>query len=186
MRIAVYSGSFDPLHKGHKAVMEYLANEGGFDGVYLVVSPQSPFKEKFRALTGERRFKAAEEAVRKYPELHKVRVEDIELSMPSPNYTIDTLDALKRREPQNSFTLAIGADNLESIRLWKDYARILMEYGIAVYPRSGFDAERMKEELLEENALYRINMINARLADISSTEIREKEAAGVDMSEYLM
>ena len=39
MRIAVYSGSFNPLHIGHQAILEYLTNEKGFDWVYLVVSP---------------------------------------------------------------------------------------------------------------------------------------------------
>ena len=43
MRIAVYSGSFDPLHIGHKAIMEYLTREQKFDWVYLVISPKNDF-----------------------------------------------------------------------------------------------------------------------------------------------
>lgn len=49
MRIAVYSGSFNPLHIGHKAIMEYLTVEKGFDWVYLVVSPKNPLKDSISA-----------------------------------------------------------------------------------------------------------------------------------------
>ena len=51
MRIAVYSGSFDPLHIGHKAIMEYLTQTSDFDWVYLVISPQNPFKDKDKGTT---------------------------------------------------------------------------------------------------------------------------------------
>ena len=98
MRIAVYSGSFNPLHIGHKAIMEYLTGEKGFDWVYLVVSPKNPLKDSISADSGEERYNAAVEAVRRHPELH-VWVDDIELKMEPPHYTIRTLDELKKREP---------------------------------------------------------------------------------------
>ena len=134
MRIAVYSGSFDPLHIGHQAIMEYLTREKEFDWVYLIISPQNPFKDASKANNAEQRYVAAVEAVKRHPELH-VWVDDIELTMPAPHYTIKTLDALKKREPENDFTLVMGADNLDGIRGWRDFPRILGEYGVVVYPR---------------------------------------------------
>ena len=59
MKIAVYSGSFNPLHIGHQAIMEYLTRGVGFDWVYLVVSPQSPFKGAENVMTGRERYEAA-------------------------------------------------------------------------------------------------------------------------------
>lgn len=185
MRIAVYSGSFDPLHKGHQAILEYLTSKGEFDRVCLVVSPQSPFKSESNNLTATDRYKAAVEAVRRHPEL-QVRVDDIELHMAPPHYTCRTLDALHQREPENDFTLIIGADNLESFRRWQHYDRILLEYGIEVFPREGYDSERIMEELLSENPEYRIHLIDAPLVTISSTLIREGLTEGRDMSEFLM
>ena len=129
MRIAVYSGSFDPLHIGHQAIMEYLTREKSFDWVYLVISPQNPFKDPSKAQNAEQRYRAAIEAVRRHPELH-VWVDNIELSMDPPHYTIRTLDALRRREPENEFTLVVGADNLDSLLRWRDAPRILTEYEI--------------------------------------------------------
>lgn len=211
MRIAVYSGSFNPLHIGHKAIMEYLTSEKKFDWVYLIVSPKNPLKSNISADSGEARFNAAVEALGRHPELN-VKVDDIELKMPPPHYTIKTLDALKRREPDNEFTLIIGADNLSSIHRWRDFPRILAEYGVAVYPRTGFDIVSLRRELMEEckifpslyvldeaesgadrltledadNHFYDIEILDAPLVDISSTEIRDGIMQGHDMSEYLM
>lgn len=213
MKIAVYSGSFDPLHIGHLAIMECLTHEREFDWVYLVISPQNPLKDPSKALSARKRYDDAVEAVKRHPELH-VWVDDIEMKMDPPHYTIRTLDALKKREPENDFTLVIGADNLENIHLWRDSARLLSEYGVVVYPRKGYDADSIREQLQKESLnfptpyvldawetqvmdgavsieemferLYNIRVIDAPIVDISSTEIREAQARGEDMSEFLM
>ena len=212
MKIAVYSGSFNPLHIGHMAIMAYLTRDRDYDWVYLVVSPKNPIKDSISADSARDRFNAAVEAVKRHPELH-VWVDDIELEMEPPQYTIKTLDALKLREPENDFTLVMGADNLQGIRRWRDFPRILSEYGVAVYPRQGFDLEQIKRQLIEEcryfpapyvldanemapegmrsleetlRDTYNIEIIDAPIVDISSTEIREGIAAGKDMSAWLM
>lgn len=189
MKIAVYSGSFNPLHIGHKAIMEYLVGKMNFDMVYLVVSPQSPFKDAGLASTGRARYDAACRALERHPGL-KVKADPIELDMPAPQYTVKTLDALSEREPGNSFTLVMGADNLSRIQGWKEYRRILEEYGVAVFPRKGFDLQEIKCRLEEEGrrngAKYRIQLMDAPTVDVSSTEIREKTAAGENVDRLLM
>ena len=199
MKIAVYTGTFNPLHVGHLAIMKYLTHKHDFGMVYLVVSPQSPFKEFMKVETGSERYLAALDAVSRHPEL-SVHVDDIELNLPAPQYTIRTLDALKAREPENEFTLIMGADNLADIKKWKDYRRILTEYGAAVYPRKGYDMEALRDSLMSEcrggkaggsgmdrGGKYRIMLMeDAPMVDISSTQIREGIAAGRDMSSYIM
>jgi nicotinate-nucleotide adenylyltransferase len=106
--------------------------------------------------------------------------------MPEPHYTIRTLDALHEREPENAFTFVMGADNLADIRRWKDYTRILTEFGVAVYPRTGFDLETIRQDLLNENPAYKIDIINAPMVDISSTQIRESASRGEEVSHLLM
>ena len=192
--------------------MEYLTRQQEYDWVYLVVSPKNPLKDSISADSGEERYKAAVEAVKRHPELH-VWVDNIELEMDPPHYTIKTLDALKHREPENDFTLVMGADNLQDIHRWRDFPRILSEYGVAVYPRQGFDLEQIKRQLIEEcryfpapyvldanemapegmrsleetlRDTYNIEVIDAPIVDISSTEIREGMASGKDMSAWLM
>ena len=211
--IAVYSGSFNPLHIGHLAIIRHMIEVAGFDMVYLIVSPKNPLKDGISSDSGRERYMAAVEAVERRflrsglsasgrndnKESHsasgrndskaveaKVKVDDIELNMPEPHYTIRTLDALKEREPDNRFTLVMGADNLADIRRWRDYARILKEFGVAVFPREGHDLTEIKQDLLKEDPAYKIQILDAEMVDISSTQIRESIARGEDISHCLM
>ena len=187
-KIAVYSGSFNPLHIGHLAIMRHMIEKEGFDYVYLIVSPKNPLKDGISSGSGRERFAAAAKAVeRRFPGPDcRVKVDDIELNMPEPHYTIRTLDALREREPENRFTLIIGADNLNCIRRWKDYGRILKDFGVAVFPRTGFDLKSIKEDLLAEDSSYKILITDAEMVDISSTTIRNALSDGQDVSSWLM
>ena len=189
MNVAVYSGSFNPLHIGHLAIIKYMIEVAGFDMVYLIVSPKNPLKDSISSNSGLDRYNAAIEAVSRHfaiTDVARVHVDDIELTMPEPHYTIRTLDALHEREPENAFTFVMGADNLADIRRWRDYTRILTEFGAAVYPRTGFDLEKIRQDLLNENPAYKIDIINAPMVDISSTQIREAVSRGEEVSHLLM
>ena len=194
MNVAVYSGSFNPLHIGHLAIIKHMIEVAGFDMVYLIVSPKNPLKDGISSDSGTDRYNAAVQAVSRHFAITdvatsgspRVRVDDIELTMPEPHYTIRTLDALRAREPENTFTFVMGADNLADIRRWREYSRILSEHGVAVYPRTGFDLETIKQDLLDENPAYKIQIINAPMVDISSTQIREALSRGEDVSHLLM
>lgn len=199
--IAVYSGSFNPLHIGHLAIIRHMIEVAGFDMVYLIVSPKNPLKDGISSDSGRERYMAAVEAVERRflrsglsasgrndnkESEAKVKVDDIELNMPEPHYTIRTLDALKEREPDNRFTLVMGADNLADIRRWRDYTRILKEFGVAVFPREGHDLTEIKQDLLKEDPAYMIQILDAEMVDISSTQIRNAISEGEDISKYLM
>ena len=168
MKIAVYSGSFNPLHKGHEAIIRFLTREAGFDKVYLVVTPQNPFKDRHSLPAGQDRFDAALAAVRRHPDLN-VQVEDVELHMTPPQYT-----------------LIIGADNLAVFDGWRYYERILTEFGVAVFPRKGYHRGHARARLMKKCPGARIVLLKAPLVTISSTQIREGMAAGKDMSKWLM
>lgn len=202
MNVAVYSGSFNPLHIGHLAIMKHLIHEAGYDMVYLIVSPMNPFKQGMQMVSGEERYKAAVEAVLRHkeelsvmnPETGemelKVKVDDIELSMPAPHYTIKTLNSLKEREPHNNFKLVMGADNLASIRKWKSYIDIISKFGIIVFPRDDFDIESIKNELLQEgkaqNQIYIIDLMKFEKVDVSSSFIRSLKSEEKKSSIYLV
>ena len=185
MNIAVYSGSFNPLHIGHLAIIKHMIEEAGFDMVYLIVSPKNPLKDSISESTGKDRYDAAIAAVNRHFN-QKVRVDDIELNMPAPHFTVRTLMALKEREPENTFTFVMGADNLADIRRWRNYTTILKDFGVAVFPRTGHNLTQIKQDLLNEDPAYRIQILEAELVNISSTQIREAIANGENPSDYLM
>lgn len=181
MATAVYGGTFNPLHIGHLAILRNLVKE--FDRVLLVVSPKNPLKDVDSDPMA--RLQAARQAVERHPELEgKVIVSDIEFRLPRPSYTINTLDALKEEgmEP----VLVIGGDQIADMRRWKDYQRILTEYGIAAFPREGVDSPAVKEDLLTEDPSYKIRLMDFPLVNVSSTQIREGLARGEDVSYLLM
>lgn len=198
MKVAVYTGSFNPMHIGHLSVVRYLLDHAGFDMVYLVVSPQNPFKSDSLAASGTERFKAACLAVQRHGFDSRVKVDDIELGMTPPSYTIRTLDALQEREPGNRFTLVVGGDNLHELPSWKEGWRILTQYGVVVYPRSGRDITHdcavLKQEHANQEAVIsrdkhkslKIKLLkDAPLVDISSTQLREMLSKGQDISQYI-
>ena len=188
----VFGGSFNPLHIGHLAILRALCERDDVARVLLVVSPKNPLKDNISADSAAARLQAARQALVRHPELGgKVKVCDIEFRLSPPNYTIRTLDALAKemnlnaaiprtdpdaeagRSAGTSLRLAVGGDQLADFRRWKDYARILLEYGLLVYPREGFDSAALRESLLAENPSYRITLLDAPLFNISSTALRE-------------
>ena len=191
----LYSGSFNPLHIGHLAILKALCGRKDVARVLLSVSPQNPLKETPASVSAQARFEAAQAALARHPELSKVEACDIELRLPPPHYTINTLDCLshllstdgeqedKARET-GRLMLAVGGDQLADFRRWKDDTRILLDYGLLVYPREGFDSRALRDDLLSENPAYRILLLDAPEINISSTFLRS--GAVEDMEKYLM
>lgn len=197
MKTAVYSGSFNPFHIGHLSVVRYLLEHAGFDRVYLIVSPRNPFKDASLADSGKERLNAVKDAIERNGLSDRVLVDDIEFHMSLPSYTVKTLDALQEREPSNRFTLVIGGDNLSQMLSWKEGGRIMEQYGVAVYPRSGYDMARdcrtlrrkhRNEEALsgvEKHRPLHIKLLkDAPLMDISSSQLRQMSSEGKDIGGY--
>ena len=102
-----------------------------------------------------------------------IEVCDIELSMPRPNYTIDTLRLLRKRYPRNSFQLIIGSANWRIFTHWRDYQEIIDDFGVIVYPRPGYRTPTIYEDNVE--------IIDAPENSLSSTFIRDSIMRGKNM-----
>ena len=182
---AIYSGSFNPLHRGHLEILKHLVRD--FDQVLLVVSPRNPLKPTATPSDAQARLQAAREAVSRHPELDgKVQVSDIEFRLGEPNYTIRTLEALTTQLHDSRLWLAIGGDQFSDFRRWKDYSRILLDHGICVFPRQGYDLPSLAADLQSENPAYRIRLMEMPLVNISSTQIRKALSRGEDPSSPLL
>ncbi|MCU0451585.1 MAG: nicotinate (nicotinamide) nucleotide adenylyltransferase [Bernardetiaceae bacterium] len=163
MKVALFFGSFNPIHVGHLIIANTVAESTDYQQVWFVVSPHNPFKKSNTLLHEHDRLEMVRAAIADNPKLNAT---DIEFRLPRPSYTIDTLTHLQEKHPQHQFRLIIGEDNLNNFYRWKNFARILEYYGLLVYPRHGSP----ESELL---AHPNVQLVNAPLVDISATFIRE-------------
>jgi nicotinate-nucleotide adenylyltransferase len=138
------------------------------DEVWLVVSPQNPFKAPAGLAPAEHRLRMAHIAIAGN---HQLRVCDEEFRLPVPSYTIHTLDRLSELYPDIEFTLLLGQDLVASFHQWKDAAVIQKRHPICVYPRR--TQEDSRAELPEGFTFCEAPMLN-----VSSTYIRECTALG--------
>jgi nicotinate-nucleotide adenylyltransferase len=163
MKVGLFFGSFNPIHSGHVAVAEYLAEHTDLNEIWFIVSPQNPFKPAASLLDDEERMAMVKLAINNNP---KLKASDVEFNLPKPSYTINTINHLKEKFPQHQFVLIIGEDNLPSFHQWKEYEQILKECMVYVYPRSNV-------EMTTLHFHPKVKVIkDAPLMDISATDIR--------------
>lgn len=175
MTIGILGGSFNPVHIGHLMLAIYMQQFGGFDEVWLTLSPLNPLKAGSDELIPDlMRLKMLEIATGTSKGLN---VCDYELTMPKPSYTINTLRYLEKRYPRHTFKLIIGSDNWKIFDQWKDHESILSDFGVVVYPRPGYPVGTIYED--------GVDVINAPMADVSSTFLRKAIARGKDMTYFL-
>lgn len=138
MRIGIFGGSFDPIHSGHAIIANYASQWIGLDEVWLMVSPQNPFKQDSDLSPEEMRCEMAELVAR---DCDNVKVSRFEMSLPRPSYSYRTLSLLKEAYPQHEFTLIIGSDNWQEFGRWRDNEKIIEEFEILIYPRPGYEID---------------------------------------------
>ena len=176
-RVMLYFGSFNPVHKGHIALAEYVVGQGLCDEAVLVVSPQSPYKQAAELAPEMDRFEMAEIAcaASAYPDRIKPSV--VEFLLPKPSYTIDTLRYLKENfGSEMQFSILMGSDQIARLPGWKEYERIL-EYPVYVYPRRGEPAEGFEGRITP--------LTDAPLQDFASTDVRDRIGRGEDVAAYI-
>ena len=173
-KVALYFGSFNPIHNGHIGLGEYMLEHGGVDELWYVVSPQNPLKKKADLWDDELRYKLACEATK-----HNVRLSvcDIEFHLPIPSYTVNTLRTLSQKYPDCQFSLLIGADNYAIFDRWYCYDKILIDYDVYVYPREGVEVDKAK--------FPQMKWLDAPLYPISSTMVRDKLAKGESVDDLV-
>ena len=135
-QIGLFFGSFNPIHNGHLIIANYMVSKTELDEVWFVVSPHNPLKDKKTLAPARERLQIVYLAI---GDNFKLRPCDIELSMPQPSYTIDTLVYLKEKHPNKTFTLIMGGDNLPTLPKWKNYEILLRDYDIYVYKRPNYE-----------------------------------------------
>jgi nicotinate-nucleotide adenylyltransferase len=162
MKVAIFSGSFNPVHRGHVALADYVLTQGLAEEVWWIRSPQNPWKAQEELMDDALRTRLLARAIEGHSGM---RLCDIEDRLPRPSYTIDTLKALRREYPAHEFALMIGGDNWAAFRKWRAWEEILTDFHLLVYPRPGY-------ELRPTETPHVTLLTGAPQYPISATELR--------------
>ncbi len=182
-RVMLYFGSFNPVHRGHIALAEYVVEQGICDEVVLVVSPHNPLKESQTLAPEFERFTMAELATAesRYPD--KIKASVIEFLLEKPSYTINTLNHLVDNYGEGiEFSILIGADNLENFDKWRSYEQILDRFKLYVYPREGVAATKFLDRvvMLESAPLHRFSSTSVREALLRGDSVADMISPSVE------
>ena len=164
MKIGLFFGSFNPIHRGHLKIASYFLDNSDLQEIWLVVSPKNPLKEDEELLDVKKRLELVHAAI---GENELIKCCEVELGLPIPSFTIDTLRNLRNTNPDDEFIIIMGSDNLEKFHLWKDYTEILDQYKIYVYPRSGAGSGQFA-------AHPSVSLIDSQLLEISASMLRDQ------------
>jgi nicotinate-nucleotide adenylyltransferase len=164
--IGLFGGSFDPIHHGHLIAGQVAAEALGLDQLRYVPARQQPFKQGRHAAPADDRAAMLELAVAGTPNL---AVERVELDRPGPSYTVDTLRALRAREPEAAFTLLLGSDAAAELEAWHEAGALPGLARIVVFARAG--APVPASGLISDR-------VEVPAVEISATEIRRRVRAG--------
>ncbi len=138
-RTGLLGGSFNPAHRGHRAISLNALDRLGLDEIWWLVSPGNPLKAETGMAPLAARLASARRAARRAP----IRPTAIEAEL-GTRYTLDTLLALRRRHPERRFLWLMGADNLAQFHRWRDWRKIASLVPIAVVTRPGYYGRALK------------------------------------------
>lgn len=177
MRIGIFGGSFDPIHIGHAIIAQHIISSGAVDRLWFMVSPVNPLKvDKKQQVSDTDRLRMVEMVSR---HMEGVETSAFEFTMPRPSYTIDTLNALQVKFPDDELYLVTGGDNWQIFHKWRNSEEILAKYHVLVYPRLGYDV------IIPDELKDRVTLIDAPIIELSSTVIRERLANGQSVRYYV-
>jgi nicotinate-nucleotide adenylyltransferase len=190
-RIALYGGTFDPVHVGHLAVARGVARLFGLDEARLIPAHVAPHKRGIDITSAWHRHAMLALATQDAPE---VRISTLELDAPAKPYTIETLTRLKAELHRRArLFFVMGLDSWLDIKTWREWEKVLTTTDHIVVARPGYEwadahvtpeiRRRIvnlwgREPFLHDDGETRIYATDAVQQDVSATDVREGVRAG--------
>ncbi|MBC8876722.1 MAG: nicotinate-nucleotide adenylyltransferase [Planctomycetes bacterium] len=179
MRIGIFGGTFDPVHYGHLLLAETSREQCSLDQVWLLPAAVPPHKQERVRTPAKQRMEMLELAIAGH---EAFVVSPMEIERGGVSYTVDTLAAIRERQPDAEVFFLMGADSLRDLPTWRETGRICQLATPVVVRRRGAPepdfnvlAGLVADERLEEIRRHQVEM---PVVEFSSTAIRQATAAG--------
>lgn len=179
MRIAIYGGSFNPMHIGHEKIVDYVLNNLNMDKI-IIIPVGIPSHRENNLEQSDTRLKICKEI---FKGNKKIEVSDIEIKSEGKSYTYDTLlKLIDLYGENNEFFEIIGEDSLKNLKTWKNYEKLLKICKFIVFRRKDDENIQIDEEFLNNKNII---ILENEYYNISSTEIRNMVKNDEDISNFV-
>jgi nicotinate-nucleotide adenylyltransferase len=166
-RLGIFGGTFDPPHHGHLIVAGDAFEALRMDRLIFVPAAEPPHKLGTVAATGEQRMRMLEAAIESDK---RFGADDLEIRRQGTSYTVDTLRALKSREPDAELVFLLGIDQFRALHSWRQPDEVASLARLGVLSRSG--------EAPEPGGPYPAVHVPVTRVDVSATDIRNRVRNG--------
>jgi len=179
MRIALFGGTFDPIHRGHLAIATAAADAFALDQVLFAPTGHQPLKSGAPAASFPDRLAMVALACAEDP-----RFEASSIERPRPdgaaNFTVDTLGVLRRHNPTDLLFNLAGADSFLTLRQWHSPSRLLelAEWIVVSRPGTPLTEEQIAALQLTPEQRSRVHLLTGIHEDVSATGLRQRLHAG--------
>lgn len=178
-RIGIMGGTFNPIHIGHLMLAEWALDAVKLDEVWIVPAGMPYMKAGQHVLPGEERLRMTQLAIK---DNDRFKCLDIEVRREGYTYSYETLEELRRREPESDFFFIVGADCLFTIETWKNPERIFDNCTLVAAVRGENTLPEMEQKKRELERMFcekegrstPIILLPFLKMSISSTQIRER------------
>lgn len=180
MKIAMFGGSFDPIHNGHISLAHAFVRMLGLDRVLIIPTYIPPHKQKYSSVTPQQKLDMCRLA---FENESMFEVSDIEIRRKGASYTCTTLETLSEKYSDDELFLITGADMFLTIHEWKHPEIIFRLATICGVPRNGDDIASLEKQAQYLHTLgAKTEILDAGIMTVSSTDIRNKVKNGEDFS----
>jgi nicotinate-nucleotide adenylyltransferase len=184
MRVALFGGTFDPIHRGHLAIAAAAADAFGLDQVLFAPAGRQPLKPEGTPTAFVDRLAMVALAC-----ATDSRFAVSELDAPhadgTPNYTVDTIAALRQEMPAARVFVLVGADSFLGLRRWYQSGRLLASAEWIVVSRPGFALGDLSGMELSAEEMARVSVLDGVHEEVSATDLRQRLMRGEVCDELL-
>ena len=177
MKIGIFGGSFDPIHRGHIEPVQEVRRRLGLDRVIYLPTAKPPHKPRRALAPAHARFAMVELALLDEDGLY---ASAYELTPDRPAYTVETLEHFRREMPEAELHLLIGGDSFADFHHWVRWPEIAAAARLVVLARPGWELESLSLDpgVAALARTDRVLLLHQPPVDVSSTRLRELLAAG--------